>query len=205
MNFGSYLEELKKIELLEPEQELRLWQAYKETSDMDARRCLIESYQPLVFKQAMQFRNLDNWMDIIQEGTVGLIEAVENYDYTRGAAFSLYAVHRIRGRMLNFLKKEGSNVCTSIEHVFSEDLSLVDPQPGVAELAEKSFLAGELGQALQRLPERERQVLHGVYLQDLEPKEVAASLDVTPSHIYRLQNTGIRRIRGMLSKLMQNW
>ena len=205
MNFGSYLEELKKIELLEPEQELRLWQAYKEGSDMDARRSLIESYQPFVFKQAMQFRNLENWMDIIQEGTVGLIEAVENYEYTRGAAFSLYAVHRIRGRMLNFLKKEGGSACACLDPALTEETCLVDPQPGVAEQAERSFLSRELEQAMQRLPLRERQVLNGVYLQELEPKEVAASLEVTPSHIYRLQKTGIRRVRGMLSKLMQNW
>jgi RNA polymerase sporulation-specific sigma factor len=65
---------------------------------------LIEHYQPLVFKVALRWKADDSAiMDIIQEGTVGLIEAVESFDHTRGVAFSLYAFHRIRGRIVNFI------------------------------------------------------------------------------------------------------
>lgn len=45
-------------------------------------------------------------MDLVQEGIIGLIEAVEKFDHERGVAFSLYAIHRIRGRMLNFMGKK---------------------------------------------------------------------------------------------------
>lgn len=45
-------------------------------------------------------------MDVVQEGTVGLIEAAESYDHRRGVAFSLFAVHRIRGRMMDWLAAE---------------------------------------------------------------------------------------------------
>jgi len=55
------------------------------------------------------------------------------------------------------------------------------------------------------LPANEQTVLSGVFLQDLEPKQLAESLDMSISHIYRLQKQGIRRVRGMLSKFMQNW
>ena len=44
-------------------------------------------------------------MDAVQEGTIGLIEAVERYDPDDGAAFSLYAVHRVRGRVRDFLRR----------------------------------------------------------------------------------------------------
>ena len=107
MQLDRYISELNKVKLLAYSEEQKLWQAYKEQGSQQARSRLIESYQPLVFKTAEAFLKLDNIMDVIQEGTVGLIEAVECYDYTRGVAFSIFAVHRIRGRMYNFLKKEG--------------------------------------------------------------------------------------------------
>ncbi len=211
MELREYIEELKKIEVLDRQSEQSLWQSYKDCQDGAARQLLIESYQPLVFKQALPFRSLDNIMDIIQEGTVGLIEAVENYDYRRGVAFSLYAVHRIRGRILNFVKKEGGADIACIDG--SEEQSgsrfniseLVDAAAPLPEQTERKFLAEQLQAALQRLPQKERQVISSVYLEQQEAKDVAAALALTPSHIYRLQKTGIRRIRGMLSKLMQQW
>ena len=45
-------------------------------------------------------------MELVQEGMLGLLEAAERYDYKRGIAFSVFAVHRIRGRMLDFLHVE---------------------------------------------------------------------------------------------------
>lgn len=211
MKFKKYIEELKKIKTLDLPEERALWKLYKEDDNRDARRILIESYQPLVFKQAVQFRLLDNIMDVVQEGTVGLIEAVENYDYQRGAAFSLYAVHRIRGRMLNFLKKEGRADIACLDGAVgqyersSEDFELVDIAPSLPEQTENSLLAEQLQLALARLPQKERLVINSVYLEQKEAKIVAEALDVSTSHIYRLQKTGIRRIRGMMSKFMQHW
>ena len=211
MDLKRYVEELSKIETLELPLEQKLWESYKEAEDREARRMLIEAYQPLVFKQAMQFRLADNIMDIIQEGTVGLIEAVENYDYQRGVAFSLYAVHRIRGRMLNFVKKEGRADLACIDGAdglcerAGVESELIDLAPSLSEQAENSLLAEQLQLALDRLPQKERLVISGVYLEQKEAKTVAEALAVSPSHIYRLQKTGIRRIRGMMSKFMQHW
>ncbi|MGL5271221.1 MAG: sigma-70 family RNA polymerase sigma factor [Selenomonadaceae bacterium] len=211
MDLKRYVEELKKIKTLDLATEQGLWQAYKDREDREARRILIESYQPLVFKQAMQFRLMDNIMDIVQEGTIGLIEAVENYDYQRGAAFSLYAVHRIRGRMLNFVKKEGGADIACIDGINGSyertgaDAELVDLAPSLPEQAENSILTQQLQAALARLPQKERLVINSVYLEQKEVKTVAETLEVSTAHIYRLQKTGIRRIRGMMSKFMQHW
>ena len=60
----QYLEELKKIELLTPEEERALWIAYKDKGDGDSRRRLIEQYQPLVFKEVMRWHIQG---DVIQE------------------------------------------------------------------------------------------------------------------------------------------
>ena len=87
----QYLTELQKINLLEREEELDLWRACAD-GDQSAYRKIITAYQPLVFKIAMAFRLTETQtLELIQEGTVGLLEAAEKFDYTRGVAFSIFA------------------------------------------------------------------------------------------------------------------
>ena len=207
--FSEYMERLSAVQKLTLEEEHVLWRAYKEESDEAARRRLIEAYQPLVFREVQPYRALPTVMDAVQEGTIGLIEAVERYDPTRGVAFSLYAVHRVRGRILNFLRREGAVdlPCLDAETGALETAKemLVDERPSVSELAEHHALLGVLGAALARLPARERLVLEGVTIGGTRAQAMAASLGVTPAHIYRLQKNGIRRVRGMLSRFMQHW
>ena len=213
MQLKQYLGELKKIRLLTADEERLLWQDFKETDNLDCRRRIIESYQPLVFKTAASWQTDEaTLMDIIQEGTVGLIEAVENYDYTRGVAFSIYASHRIRGRILNYMEREGKRKVTYMDTPISNDEEshtlgelLVDHAPAVANQAEQNYLVSQVKSALERLPVKEQLVLNGVFLEDQEHKQLAETLDLSVSHVYRLQKQGIRRIRGMLSKFMQNW
>ncbi|MBQ9377134.1 MAG: sigma-70 family RNA polymerase sigma factor [Schwartzia sp.] len=210
MFFDEYIRELNRIELLAPEEEARLWTACKEQKDEAARRRLIRSYQPLVFKYAAPYRALDNVMDIIQEGTIGLIEAVESYEPKRGTAFSLFAVHRIRGRMKNFLKKEGMSDIACIDGMTDPDgiparELIADSGALPEEQAERHALVEELYEAMARLPQKERLVLEGVFLKSGEVGDVAEELHLSASHIYRLQKTGIRRIRGMMSRFIKSW
>jgi RNA polymerase sporulation-specific sigma factor len=211
MVLQQYLAELKKIRPLDLAEERELWRAYKETGDLDSRRLLIEHYQPLVFKAVLRWRvDEPNVMDLVQEGTVGLIEAVENYDHTRGVAFSLYAWHRIRGRMANYVAREGKRNWVYIDSPLTdgEDAGtfadyLVDGSVAVAAQAEHNYLVEQVKTAMGRLPVKEQLVLNGVYLEEREPGQLAEALNLSVSHIYRLQKQGIRRVRGMLSKLMQ--
>lgn len=69
MQLADYLKELRKVKTLDHEEEQALWTAFKERGDEEARQRLIESYQPLVFKQAAPFAQLDCALDLIQEGT----------------------------------------------------------------------------------------------------------------------------------------
>ena len=207
--FSDYVKKLSAVQKLTPEEERELWCAYKECGDEGARRRIIESYQPLVFREVMPYRTLTAVMDAVQEGTIGLIEAVERYDPKRGVAFSLYAVHRVRGRILDFLRREGQVdlPCLEEETEMCETAKelLVDERPSVAELAEHHALVGVLGAAMARLPARERIVLEGVTIGGTRAQTMAESLGVTPAQIYRLQKNGIRRVRGMLSRFMQHW
>lgn len=209
MRYQDYLNEVGKIKLLAAAEEKILWQQFKQADDMESRRRLIEHYQPLVVKSLSRWRGKDaEMMDLVQEGTIGLIESVENFDPDRGVAFSLYALHRIRGRILNFLAKEAKTGqillrtpaespagLTVVESVLDDSLS-------VAETAERNFLLDQLRLAMGRLPNKERLALNGVYIEDQAAGQVASALQISPSHLYRLQKQGIRRVRGMLSRLM---
>ena len=213
MRFSEYMAALSEVKLLEPLAEHELWRLCKEKGDRQARAELIEAYQPLVCKQAWPYRSRPEIMDIVQEGTVGLIEAVESYEPERGVAFSLYAVHRIRGRILDFLRREGCADIACLEAVPMEDGSYQNLKDGlpdasaasVPEQAESDELAAQLHGALTRLPAKERAVLEGIYLADGEAKDMAEGLSVSLAHVYRLREAGIRRVRGMLSRFKKNW
>lgn len=209
MQLDRYISELNKVRLLDYAEEQELWKKYKEEDSQQARSKLIESYQPLVFKTAETFLKLDNIMDVLQEGTVGLIEAVEGYDYTRGVAFSIFAVHRIRGRMYNFLKKEGRADIACLEadssdRQFGLEL-LTDTGMPVPEQVELQEASRRVKSAMDRLPEKEYMVLNRIYVGCQEAAQVAQQLHVSTSHIYRLQKSGVRRVRGMLSRFMHQW
>lgn len=212
MMLQQYVKELKNIRMLSREEEQDLWREYKEHGDVNCRSQIIEHYQPLVFKIATAWRlDESTMMDMIQEGTVGLIEAVEKYDHQRGVAFSLYASQRIRGRILNYMAREGKFGGAYIDSPLSGEQEitlgdlLVDAGAGVSSQAEHNYLVSQVRNAMERLPVNEQAVLSGVFLEDCEPKQLAESLDMSISHIYRLQKQGIRRVRGMLSKFMQHW
>lgn len=201
MGLAEYVRELQKVTLLRPEEEARLWRAYKERGDVRSRARLIESYQPLVFKVAMHLHLREEIaMDMIQEGTVGLIEAVERYDPTRGVRFSTFATYRIRGRTLNALNRErpvaSADGLTEMSEVL---LERVQDQGAADSLAhvEDVVVAEQVAALIDRLPMRERRILRAMFLKE-EPRRIAGELRISLSHFYRLQKQAVQRIQAYL-------
>ena len=91
-----YLKEIGKVALLTPEQEVDLAQRM-EKGDEEAKRRLIEANLRLVVSIAKKYigRGM-SFLDLIQEGNIGLIRAVEKFDYEKGFKFSTYATWWIR-------------------------------------------------------------------------------------------------------------
>ncbi len=210
MQLDRYIAELNKIKLLDYREEQELWRQYKEQGSAQARSRLIESYQPLVFKTAQDFLDMQNIMDIIQEGTVGLIEATESFDYRRGVAFSFFASLRIKGRMLNFLKKEGKADVACLESGSEGQPSGLEllADTGIMPVLEQVELqeaSSRVKTAMDRLPDKEYRVLDSLYVKCQEADQVARQMNVTTSYIYRLKKSGVRRVRGMLSKFIHQW
>jgi RNA polymerase sigma-32 factor len=102
--FQRYLRSLEHVEVLPPEQERALAISYRETGDSRAAGQLIEGNLRLVVKIAEEYgRGEDQLMDLIQEGNLGLLHALEKFDPERGVKLSSYAAWWIRAYILKFL------------------------------------------------------------------------------------------------------
>ena len=91
-----YLDEIRRTKLLKAPEELELARKVAE-GDEDARDLMIESNLRLVVNIAKRYMNRGlPLLDLIEEGNLGLIRAVEKFDYKRGFRFSTYATRWIR-------------------------------------------------------------------------------------------------------------
>ena len=91
-----YLKEVQRYPILERDQERALWERMRDGDEV-ARKVLILSYLRLVVAIARAFRNRGvEYLDLIEEGNLGLITAVDRFDVERGVHFSTYATWWIR-------------------------------------------------------------------------------------------------------------
>jgi len=100
----AYLREVQRHSLLTPEEEQKLTRHYVETQDVKTAARLVTANLRLVVKLAYEYRRAyKNIMDLIQEGNIGLMQAVKRYDPYRGVKLSSYAAWWIRAYILRFI------------------------------------------------------------------------------------------------------
>jgi len=100
----AYLHEVQRHSLLTPEEEQKLTRHYVETQDVKTAARLVTANLRLVVKLAYEYRRAyKNIMDLIQEGNIGLMQAVKRYDPYRGVKLSSYAAWWIRAYILRFI------------------------------------------------------------------------------------------------------
>jgi RNA polymerase sigma-32 factor len=99
-----YLAEISRFEPLSKEEEHRLAVDYQETEDREIAYRLVTSNLKLVVKIAMIYHKVyRNLLDLIQEGNLGLIQAVKRFDPYRGTRLPTYAAWWIKAFILKFL------------------------------------------------------------------------------------------------------
>ncbi|MBT3365625.1 MAG: sigma-70 family RNA polymerase sigma factor [Nitrospina sp.] len=102
--FSAYMQEVRKYPALSEEEEKELAILYKESGDLDAAYKLTTANLMLVIKIAMTFkREWQNLMDLVQEGNIGLMKAVKNFDPFRGVRLSAYATWWIKSYILKHI------------------------------------------------------------------------------------------------------
>src|SRR6186713_687834 len=149
-----YLREIGKVPLLTADQEVYLAKRI-ERGDMSAKTQMIEANLRLVVSIAKGYlgRGL-SFLDLIQEGSLGLIRAVEKFDYRRGYKFSTYATWWIRQAVTRAIADKGRTIRIPVHMV--EKLNKV------------VHVERQLVQALGREP---------------TPEEIAVELETTPREV----------------------
>jgi RNA polymerase primary sigma factor len=255
-----FLREAGRHPLLTAAQEVELAKKI-ERGDMMAKQTMIQSNLRLVVSIAKNYRNQGlPFLDLIQEGTLGLIRAVEKFDWRRGYKFSTYATWWIRQAVARALADKARTIRMPVhvverlqkmnraertpwmelgreptleeiadeaslpieqarevraaarasasldqpvgeqeDAVFGDFVAGDDPLP--EEKVEVSLRSQALTQALQALPDRERQVLVLRYgLLDEEPKtleEIGRRLGLTRERVRQIELESLRRLAGL--------
>src|SRR5262245_24995006 len=102
-----YLAEIRRFPLVSREEEHRLAVDYKEYGNVEAAYKLVTANLRLVVMIAREYQKaFKNLLDLIQEGNMGLMEAIKNFDPYRGVRFPSYAVWWIRAYMIRYIMND---------------------------------------------------------------------------------------------------
>ena len=145
--FQRYAREVGRHPLLSPEEERRLASRAR-AGDEAAKARLVQANLRFVVRIALQYRGYGlRLLDLIQEGNIGLIKAVERFEPERGLRLVTYAVHWIRAQIRSYILREWSVVRVGVTHA---ERRLFFSLPG----ARKA-----LGPIAEEDPERARRIL----------------------------------------------
>ena len=228
--------------------ERTLWEDFHSCRHFGVREELLQLYEPFARSIAarmyrMRVDDSVSFDDYLQYAHVGLLEAVDRFDFNRDVAFSAFASSRIRGAVLNGLAKESEAAAQNRywrSHVRDRVDSLrtaVAPDADRASLAQiatitmglalgvlleesrdsfepadpnpnnNPYTANEvhqLGVAVKQLivqlPEKERVVIAGHYLDHIAFQHLAVRLSVTKGRVAQLHAQGLLRLRAWLEQ-----
>lgn len=106
-----YLKEIGKIKLLKSEEEKRLGKLILENKDEMAKRKLIQANLRLVVSIAKRYTGQGVlFMDLVQEGSIGLIKAAEKFDYSKNFKFSTYATWWIKQSIIRAIANHSRSI-----------------------------------------------------------------------------------------------
>ena len=161
----KYLQEIGKVELITPEEEVRLARQIK-LGDQNALDRLTKANLRFVVSVAKQYQNQGlSLPDLINEGNLGLIKAAQRFDETRGFKFISYAVWWIRQSILQSLAEQARIVRLPLNKV------------GLTNRIQKAYSA--LEQEYEREPSAEELA---AYL-EMDIEEVKASSNISSRHV----------------------
>ncbi len=161
----KYLQEIGKVELISPEEEVKLAIRIKQ-GDQKALDKLTKANLRFVVSVAKQYQNQGlSLPDLINEGNLGLIKAAQRFDETRGFKFISYAVWWIRQSILQALAEQSRIVRLPLNKV------------GLTNRIQKAY--SQLEQEFEREPSAEElaEVL------ELDIEEVSSSLGIAARHV----------------------
>jgi len=181
---------------------------------LDAREALIKHNLRLVVFIANKYRNSDiPFMDLVQEGNLGLIKAADRFDWSKGFRFSTYATWWIKSAILKCLEGSSRSIKwkntvslyapvgedeESVLGDFEEDFETSRPE----DAAVSSVLAKQLYDVMDSLSPYEKKVVKMRYgFDDSDCKtleQIGRELKITREGVRMLENKALDRLRDMI-------
>src|SRR4051812_40554953 len=154
----AYLREIGRVPLLTAAGEIALAKRI-ERNDAAARRQLIEANLRLVVSVAKRYVGRGMlFLDLIQEGNIGLMRAVEKYDWRRGYKFSTYATWWIRQAITRGIADQARTIRVPV-HMVETINKLARIQRQLLQTLERDATHEELAEAMETTPARIAQIL----------------------------------------------
>lgn len=242
--------------------EQELWKQFLSSRSQELRERLVLNSVPLVHyilnRLGLNVEGSNEHADLVNQGMLGLIDAVDHYDPSFGTQFSTYASLRIRGKILDCLRssdwmtrsarKRVQDIRKVITNFWSEqqreptdeeiartlnlDLESVreglddsrrvfisldtffeksddregdayeeikdENQPDPSSIFEENELKSRLVEVIQRLPEREQQVLSLYYIEEFTYKEIGKAFGISESRVCQLHSRAIINMRTLM-------
>ncbi len=196
-----------------------LWDSYKEMPNPETKKRIMVNYTNLVHYviHNFKFMNLDviEEKDYFQFGVEGLSEAIDRFDPDYGTKFETYAIQRIRGKIIDELRKlqikprskttEGDlkyhNVSLDQPLANDQNFTLNDVIPADFQTPEQLTLEDEkkqlLVEAIKRLSERDRLIISLYYFENLNYKEIAEIINITVSRVSQIHSKVIKELKSI--------
>jgi RNA polymerase sigma factor for flagellar operon FliA len=176
---------------------------------------LIHMHAPAARRIALRLaRRCPDWIareDLVAAGMLGLIEAAERYDHARREPFIAFAELRIRGAVLDELRrgdmmsrrarrqaKQDGQLAVAVEQLDGDDAHLADQGALPDAVAEQHVALRRVRGALPSLLPREVTILRLYYAEERTYQQIAAALGVTPSRVCQLLWRAVARLREQL-------
>lgn len=209
-----YLEEISRYPLLDSEEEIILAKKICD-GDIEAQKKLIESNLRLVANIAVKYmraygsKNLD-YLDMVQEGNLGLIHAVEKFDYKKGYKFSTFATYWIMSYIKRLIvrKEENIRIPDGVYELYrkfkktNNDLySNLGRKPKLEEVADKMQIDLIKVKELEQMYLKTRSLQEFIEDTDTELGSLLASNEPTPEETY-LKKERYELMKNMLNKCL---
>ncbi len=153
-----YLKKIGSIKLLSASQEVKLAKRI-ETGDIEAKRLLVESNLRLVVSIAKKYASRGMlFLDLIQEGNIGLIKATEKFDYKRGYKFSTYATWWIRQGITRAISDQARTIRVPV-HMVENINKLMRVQKNLMQEFGRDPSVEEISEKMDSTPEKVREII----------------------------------------------
>lgn len=196
------------------EEEKEYFKRFKE-GDKEAKDILINHNLRLVAHIVKKYSGASEADDLISVGSIGLIKAINSFEYNKGTQLSTYAARCIENEILMLIRVNKKHKQTmSLQETLGQDkegndIELMDIIPGiedeVIEEVENNILTEKMAHIIKKsLPEREIEIINMRYglngQRPLTQREVAQKLGISRSYISRLETKAMETIKAEIEK-----